>query len=349
MTDSVVFASGGSHTRTTPGESGSIASIRPGPWCEKPLWSLRQHVEVSSTFSDGTDARHGSVLGVLQPLHVLHRHRGRDHRERLVRREHPVPARQRVPLQPALAQVLAEHLHHPAVGTEVVVGLQHREHERPVGHLEHRLQPVARRLVGREQPERVRGGVQVAHQLPRRHRVADQRPPAPLELHLVRRQLDRRQRLAQPAVRVRRRGHPLVADGRERPELGDEPAGLVEQRLRRVRPQPFLQHPQVLGVLGQARQRHLVRAEGALHLDAVDHVGAGPALRRAQDDRRPPGLDVPRPDPPVCVAQARRTAPGTPHAGRHPRRRRGPSPGCAGTPSTSSSEVRPRTVGPAIL
>ena len=60
MTDSVVLASGGSHTRTTPGESGSIASISPGPWCEKPLWSLRQHVEVSSTFSDGTDARHGS-------------------------------------------------------------------------------------------------------------------------------------------------------------------------------------------------------------------------------------------------------------------------------------------------
>ena len=62
------------------------------------------------------------LLGVLEPLHVLDGHRGRDHGERLVRREHPVPARQRVPLQPALAQVLAEHLHHPAVGAEVVVG-----------------------------------------------------------------------------------------------------------------------------------------------------------------------------------------------------------------------------------
>jgi len=34
--------------------------IRPGPWWEKPLWSLRHTVEVSSTFKLGTGARHGS-------------------------------------------------------------------------------------------------------------------------------------------------------------------------------------------------------------------------------------------------------------------------------------------------
>ena len=33
--------------------------MKPGPWCEKPLWSLRQPVEVSRTFSDGTGARQG--------------------------------------------------------------------------------------------------------------------------------------------------------------------------------------------------------------------------------------------------------------------------------------------------
>ncbi len=59
--DSVVLASGGSHTRTTPGASGSRLSIRPGPWWEKPLWSFRQHVEVSRMLSDDTGARHGSV------------------------------------------------------------------------------------------------------------------------------------------------------------------------------------------------------------------------------------------------------------------------------------------------
>ena len=41
-------------------DSGITVSIRPGPWWEKPLWSLRQQVEVSSTFSEATGARHGS-------------------------------------------------------------------------------------------------------------------------------------------------------------------------------------------------------------------------------------------------------------------------------------------------
>ena len=58
--DSVVFASGGNQTRTTSGASGIAVSISPGPWWEKPLWSLRQQVEVSSTLSDATSARHDS-------------------------------------------------------------------------------------------------------------------------------------------------------------------------------------------------------------------------------------------------------------------------------------------------
>ena len=37
-----------------------ITSMRPGPWWENPLWSLRQHVEVSSTLSDATERRHDS-------------------------------------------------------------------------------------------------------------------------------------------------------------------------------------------------------------------------------------------------------------------------------------------------
>ena len=34
--------------------------MRPGPWWLKPLWSLRQHVEVSSTLSDDTGRRQPS-------------------------------------------------------------------------------------------------------------------------------------------------------------------------------------------------------------------------------------------------------------------------------------------------
>ena len=38
----------------------SITSIRPGPWWLKPLWSLRQQVEVSRMFSEAIESRQGS-------------------------------------------------------------------------------------------------------------------------------------------------------------------------------------------------------------------------------------------------------------------------------------------------
>ena len=64
-------------------------------------------------------------------------------------------------------------------------------------------------------------------------------------------------------------------------------AALVEQLLRAVGAHPRLERREVLGVLGQLRQRHLVGAEGALHRQAVDLLGPRPALGRAQDDHRP--------------------------------------------------------------
>ena len=36
-------------------------SIRPGPWWLKPLWSLRQQVDVSRTFSEATGRRQCSA------------------------------------------------------------------------------------------------------------------------------------------------------------------------------------------------------------------------------------------------------------------------------------------------
>ena len=34
--------------------------MKPGPWCENPLWSLRQQVEVSRTLREATGARQDS-------------------------------------------------------------------------------------------------------------------------------------------------------------------------------------------------------------------------------------------------------------------------------------------------
>ncbi len=170
--------------------------------------------------------------------------------------------------------------------------------------------------------------------------------------------------LAEPAaVGVRRRRHPRSPVGRER-RAAPGPAARPRRTARSgsVGAQPLLEHPQVLGVLREARQRHLVAPEGALHLDAVDHVGAGPALRGAQHDRRPapPAARTVRGAPLRasawisrirCVARraARRTGPGTPRAGRPRPPRPGPSPGRGRYAATSSSAVRPSTVGPAIL
>ena len=89
--------------------------MSPGPWWLKPLWSLRQQVEVSRMLSEATGARQGSSSQRLEPLRVLHRHRGGDHGERLVGGEQAVAPGEQVALEPALAEVLAEHLHHPAV------------------------------------------------------------------------------------------------------------------------------------------------------------------------------------------------------------------------------------------
>ena len=77
--------------------------------------------------------------------------------------------------------------------------------------------------------------------------------------------------------------------GRERPELIDERTLLVELHLGLVAAQPILEHREVVGVLAHAGEGHLVGAERPLDLDAVDDIGAGPALRRAQHDRGPPG------------------------------------------------------------
>ena len=77
------------------------------------------------------------LAGHLQPLGVLVEHRVDDVGERLVAVEQPVAAGEHVALEPALAQVLGQHLHHPAAAGQVVVAGLDLGHPHPVGHLEH--------------------------------------------------------------------------------------------------------------------------------------------------------------------------------------------------------------------
>jgi hypothetical protein len=64
-----------------------------------------------------------------------------------------VAAREQVALQPALAEVLGEDLHHPAVGRRARRRRLRLGDPRAVGDLEHRAEAVGRRLVGAEDAE----------------------------------------------------------------------------------------------------------------------------------------------------------------------------------------------------
>ena len=93
------------------------------------------------------------VVADLQPLGVLVEHRVDDVDERLVAAEEAVPAGEQVALEPALALVLAQHLHHAAVGREVVVLGVDLGDVAAVGHLEDVLPAVGVVLVGAEDAE----------------------------------------------------------------------------------------------------------------------------------------------------------------------------------------------------
>ena len=81
-------------------------------------------------------------LDDLEPLGVLVEHRIDDVDERFVAGEEAVSAGQQVTLEPTFALVLAQHLHDPAIGRNIVVAghdlggrtaFRHLEHARPSG------------------------------------------------------------------------------------------------------------------------------------------------------------------------------------------------------------------------
>ena len=103
----------------------------------------------------------GDAVADLQPLGVLVEHRVDDVDERLVAVEQAVPAGQQVALEPALAQVLGEHLHDAALARLVLVGRQQLALELALGRLEYGRQAVRIGLVRAEQAEVV--GVALDH------------------------------------------------------------------------------------------------------------------------------------------------------------------------------------------
>ena len=192
------------------------------------------------------------VAAHLQPFGVLVEHGVDDVDEGLVAGEEAVPAGQQIALEPALALVLAQHLHDAAVGREMVVVGHGLGDPGAVRHLEHVLPAVGIALVGTEQAEIARLQVQL-------HHVAQIRPHHPRRLgdrRAGRRDLDRvvaevrQPQIAQhgAAVGVRIGAHPARARRRERGEFGLEAAGRVEQLLGPVALHPVFEDAHVLGL-----------------------------------------------------------------------------------------------------
>ena len=98
----------------------------------------------------------GNVARHLQPLGVLVEHRIDDVDEGFVAGEEAVAAGEQIAFQPALALVLAQHLHHPAIGRDVVVAGKDLRGRAAVRHLEHGAPAVRGRFVRAEDAEVVR-------------------------------------------------------------------------------------------------------------------------------------------------------------------------------------------------
>ncbi|CAO0833287.1 hypothetical protein SMICM17S_00683 [Streptomyces microflavus] len=172
---------------------------------------------------------------------------------------------QEVPLQPALAEVFGEHLHHPAVAGEVFVGGQGLCLPGLAGRPVEGLQPVGRRLVGADHPEVPALGRRGHDALQETAEHLGGRVGGGARLvdayGVVLQGRDRQVAQEQTAVGVRGRAEPRLALGDTGEHLIGGAAVRVEELLGTVGAQPGLQLPQVLRVVPDPGERDLVERQ----------------------------------------------------------------------------------------
>ncbi len=94
---------------------------------------------------------------------MLIKHRIDDVNKRFVTRKNPVSTGQQISFEPALALMLAEHFHDPAVGGNVIVEGKYFGGGFASGDVEQSSESVGHGFVGAEYAEVLRGGVQFQH------------------------------------------------------------------------------------------------------------------------------------------------------------------------------------------
>ncbi len=225
-----------------------------------------------------------------QRTYLVH-HRVDDVDEGLVAVEQAVPPAQDVPLEPALARVLREHLHDAAGRGQVaavVVLLKVLAHPDLLAGIVDVGQLVGLGLVGPEQAEvgRVHGD-DVAQEGGHVGHAGVHGDGGLVDLDGVVAEVGHAQRLAQQAAVGDGVGaHAAVAGRGQRAQVGADPAA-GEQAVRLVAAHPLLEQLEVGRVGVHVGDGHLVGAPVALEVLVVDLARAGPALGGAQDDDGP--------------------------------------------------------------
>src|ERR1700730_698019 len=233
----------------------------------------------------------GNGTGGLQPFGVLVEHGVDDVNEGFVAREQAVAAGEEIALEPALAHVLAEDLHHPAVGGEMFVDGEGRSLPGFAGDFEDGVQAVGRGFVGAEEAKISRAQVafhDVAQKAAKNAGGFGDRLPGGFHFDAVAPELRQMQGLEEnSAIGVGIHAHAALSFGRKVCQGGDQRALGIEELLGFVAAHPVFEDFQMPGFFVEFGERHLVGAPGSFDRFAVDRFGAGPAFGRAENEHRP--------------------------------------------------------------
>ncbi len=199
--------------------------------------------------SEATGRRQGIFRVVDSHFGVLVEHGVDDVDEGLVAVEQAVPAGEEVALQPALAQVLRQHLHDPSAACQVLVGGEDLRVPGALGHVEDGRQAVGVGLVGAHDPEvGLVGGHHVTQEPSQDAGRLGGRRAGGGHVHGVVAEVGQDERAEQlSAVGVRAGAHAQVAGGHRAEDLRGRAAVGAEQLLGAVGAHPLLQHRQVGG------------------------------------------------------------------------------------------------------
>ena len=214
---------------------------------------------------------------------MLAEHRVDDANEGLIAVEQSVPPGQQISFQPALALVLAEHRVQHATGRrEEFIVAYFPSIPLPVGDFKHRAEEIRERFIGTEDAEIALILIQLGHvaqELAQHERILAVDGTGRRHIHRVVVEV-RHAQVAQQnaAVGMRIGAHPPVALRRQFGQFRHESAIFIEQFLGLVALHPAFQQLDMIGMLGIHQERHLVRAERALDLQAIDDFRSRPAL-----------------------------------------------------------------------